>query len=131
MQNVAIFGPKILAVLKRRGKNFGGVFFDSFQQSEQESEKISALVALLAEITNLLPLVVRNCSTYKYYYQGLFSKNALRAEFLLLPWSLRSRGNFLKATSKVDWRPTDQASMDRVLRFSSNRQVSGFRVGKS
>ena len=62
LQNVAIFGPKILAVLKRRGKNFGGVFFGSFQQSEQESEKISALVALLAEITNLLPLVVRNCS---------------------------------------------------------------------
>ena len=37
-QNVAIFGPKILAVLKRRGKFFGGVFFDSFQQSEQESQ---------------------------------------------------------------------------------------------
>jgi hypothetical protein len=51
-RNVAIFGPKILAVLKRRGKNFGGVFFDSFRQSEHESEKISALDALLTKITN-------------------------------------------------------------------------------
>ena len=28
-QNVAIFGPKILAVLKCRGNFFGGVFLDS------------------------------------------------------------------------------------------------------
>ena len=51
-RNVAIFGPKILAVLKRRGKVFAGVFFDSFRQSEHESKKISALDALLTEITN-------------------------------------------------------------------------------
>ena len=63
-QNVAIFGPKILSVLKRCGKNFGGVFFDSFRQSEQESEKISALDALLAEITNWWALLVHDCMRY-------------------------------------------------------------------
>ena len=51
-QNVAIFGPKILAVPKHRGKVSGGVFFDSFRHSEQESEKNSALDAFIAEITN-------------------------------------------------------------------------------
>ena len=34
-QNVAIFGPKILAVLKvkRRGKFFGGLFFDNLNKN--------------------------------------------------------------------------------------------------
>jgi len=63
-QNVAIFSPKILAVLKRHGKNFRGVFFDSFRQSEQESEKISALDALLAEIKNWWALLVHDCSEW-------------------------------------------------------------------
>jgi hypothetical protein len=47
-QNFAIFGPKFLAAPKRRGKNFGDVFFGAFRQSE----KISPLDALLAEIPN-------------------------------------------------------------------------------
>ena len=62
LKNVAIFCPKILAVLKHHGKVFGGVFFDSFRQSEQESEEISALDALLAEIIIWRALVVHDCS---------------------------------------------------------------------
>ena len=61
LKNVAIFCPKLLAVLKHRGKVFGGVFSDSFRQSKQESEEISALDALLEEIINWRALVVHDC----------------------------------------------------------------------
>jgi hypothetical protein len=50
--DVAYFGSKNLAVPISCGKNFGGVFFDIFRKSEQESEKISTVDALVAEIPN-------------------------------------------------------------------------------
>ena len=65
LKNVVIFCPKILAVLKHRGKVFGGVFFDSFRQYEQESEEISALDALLAKIIIWRALVVHDCTVGK------------------------------------------------------------------
>ena len=66
LKNVAIFCPKILAVLKHCGKVFGGMFFDSFRQSEQESEEISALDALLAKIIIWRALVVHNCRSANF-----------------------------------------------------------------
>jgi len=45
-------GPNFWPAPISRGKNFGGVFFDVFSKSEQESEKILALGTSLAEIPN-------------------------------------------------------------------------------
>ena len=47
-----VFGSKILATPISRGKNFGGVFFDTFRKSEPESVKIMTVDTLFAEIPN-------------------------------------------------------------------------------
>jgi len=51
------FGPdfrskKKLALPISRGKNFGGVFFDAFRKSKQESENIVTIDTSVAEISN-------------------------------------------------------------------------------
>ena len=50
--NVAVFRSKILATPIYCAKNFGGVFFDIFRESEQKSEKIMTVDTLFAETPN-------------------------------------------------------------------------------
>ena len=55
------FWPKIWPIQTARGKNFGDMFFDVFRRAEQESEVRLPKKCLVAEISNLLTLFVRDC----------------------------------------------------------------------
>jgi len=102
--NVAVFRSKILTTLIYRGKNFGGVFFDVFRKSEQESEKIMTVDTLFAEIPNLWALLVHNCksvtpsmakSTTLTIYPTSNPKTGNRFIFIIVPDTL-DLGDFVE-----------------------------------
>ena len=115
LKNVVIFCPKILAVLKHHGKVFGGVFFDSFWQSEQESEEISALDALLAEIIIWRALVVHNCS----WFQSLHPCSS--------PSTIRQQpipANHHKQQQYAMWSMDEEAREGRTMKTGPNNARS-------
>ena len=56
-----------------RGKNLGDMVFDIFQQAEQESEVKSQKKWLVAEISDLLSLFVRDRTSLKAKSLGMIT----------------------------------------------------------